>query len=378
VNNYQRLQDMPPKKEVQFVIQLPCGPLVFPQNPVTIPSDACLIWPFNLDLGQGVRLLWATAQPLTAIDDATGRTVFFAETEGVPAQFAFATNSPKVQALVGSLACVGNAAVLTDIKPGPGVAATMRPADGHCVQIVLLDRTDSLALWKGRFQGRDRVFLTRAGLVLDGNNLRLTSTNSADLSVAICPAPESLAFKDGNLTPRIEGVFERFTPCAPRAVTFRVGFENIQAACSPRETSLGKIEQPVATAPLDADFERAAVWRVHLPEDIALDTDPILRFHYVGDVARVQLNGKLMTDDFYNGNAFDVGLRRHAPDILKGDLRIAVLPLRQDAPVYMAESARPDFSKRAAVAEIEGIEILPRYQVQLTAQGKEAALSGRR
>ena len=26
VNNYQRLQDMPPKKDVQFVINLPSGP----------------------------------------------------------------------------------------------------------------------------------------------------------------------------------------------------------------------------------------------------------------------------------------------------------------------------------------------------------------
>src|SRR4029434_4728902 len=59
---------------------------------LTIPSGDCLIWPFNLDLGHGVRLAWATAQPLTAINDGDVRTVFFAETEGVPAQFAFEKN----------------------------------------------------------------------------------------------------------------------------------------------------------------------------------------------------------------------------------------------------------------------------------------------
>ena len=104
VNNYERLQDMPPKKDVQFVINLPSGSMTFPQQPVTIPSDACLIWPFNLDLGHGVRLAWATAQPLTAIDDGNMRTVFFAETEGVPAQFAFDTNSPTVEVFTGKLA----------------------------------------------------------------------------------------------------------------------------------------------------------------------------------------------------------------------------------------------------------------------------------
>ena len=58
VNNYERLQHLPPKKDVQFAINLPSGPFVFSarQKPVTIPSGACLIWPFHLDLGHGVRL----------------------------------------------------------------------------------------------------------------------------------------------------------------------------------------------------------------------------------------------------------------------------------------------------------------------------------
>ena len=90
---------------------------------MTIPSDACLIWPFNLDLGHGVRLVWATAQPLTAIDDGNVHTVFFAETEGVPAQFAFDTNGPAVEALTGHLTHGENVNLLRDIKPGTKVAA---------------------------------------------------------------------------------------------------------------------------------------------------------------------------------------------------------------------------------------------------------------
>lgn len=111
----------------------------------------------------------------------------------------------------------------------------------------------------------------------------------------------------------------------------------------------------------------AEVRRVTLPKDVDLGTDPFLRFHYVGDVARVLLDGKLITDDFYNGNVFDIGLRRHAPEILNGDLRIAILPLRKDAPVYMAGKARPHFGNAASVADFQGVEIVPRNQLQLTA-----------
>jgi hypothetical protein len=369
VNNYQRLQVMPPKKEVQFTIQLPFGPLNFPQRPVTIPSGACLIWPFNFDLGHGVRLAWATAQPLTAIDDDKVRTVFFAETEGVPAQFAFDTNSPDIEVFTGRLTHNDNFNLLHNLKAGTRVAARVRLADGSSIQIVVLDQKTSLDLWKGNLLGRERIFLSQAGLVLDGDNVLLTSTAPKDLNVAIYPAPQSLVSTHGVDLPRhADGIFERFVSQPPQEVECNVTAKKIQVAGPPRQIPLGKIDRPVATAPLDADFEQAAVWRIALPKNVEAATDPILRFHYVGDVARVMLDGKLITDDFYNGNTFDVGLRRHAPGILDGDLRIAILPLRKDAPIYMPDKARIHFGHGESMADLLGVEVVPRYQVGFTAR----------
>jgi len=80
-----------------------------------------------------------------------------------------------------------------------------------------------------------------------------------------------------------------------------------------------------------------------------------------------QFSTTVYTDDFYNGNAFDIGLRRHAPEILNGDLRIAILPLHKGAPIYMADKARPHFGSADSVAVLQRIEIIPRYQLELTA-----------
>src|SRR5450756_903303 len=144
VNNYQRLQVRSPKKDVQFNIHLPSGSLVFPQKPVTIPSDACLIWPFTLALGHGVRLVWATAQPLTTVDDGNIHTVFFAETEGVPAQFAFERDVSNVETLTGKLVSGANFNLLQDIKPGTKVAARVRLADGSSCLLYTSDAADDL------------------------------------------------------------------------------------------------------------------------------------------------------------------------------------------------------------------------------------------
>ena len=368
VNNYQRLQDMPPKKDVQFLINLPSGPFVFPQNPVVIPSGACLVWPFNLDLGHALILNWSTARPVTAVDDGAIRTIFFAAINGVPPQFAFNDTGQEAVALSGKLTRQTGQIIADGLKPGPGVALKLRAADGSLVQIVVLDDDRSLSLWKQTWQGRNRVFLTRAGLVLDGPDLRLISTDRSGLAVSVYPAPAAVQCGGHALDSKADGIFQRFAPVAPRAAACAASFQNVQPAGPPRDILPGKIDRPVAAAPLDADFGKAAVWRIHLPAGLDLDADPILRLYYSGDVARVTLNGKLLTDDFYNGNPLEVGLRRHAPEILGGDLRIAILPLRKDAPIYMAREARPDFGQAASVAGLQRVEIIPRYQVQLTAR----------
>ena len=348
VSNYERARALPAKTGVQFAISLPSGPLIYPNDAVTVATDARFYWPFHLDLGHGLQLDWATAQPVCSIDEDIGRTIFFAETPGVPAQFAFAgENVPHV------------------LKAGRGVAWERKASDGRSVRIVVLSEADSLALWKSEWHGRDRVFLTRAGLVVDGGVVRLTSSELTELSVGVYPAPTSA------VNGRADGIFTTFSPKTPLLTKLVAAFELIQSAGPAREVRLGKASDPVAEQPSDADFKQAAVWRIKLPQQLDLSTDPILRIRYVGDVARIMLNGKMITDDFYNSNVWEIGLRRHAPEIIGGDLRIAILPLRKDSvtgptkKVFMAEGTIPNFGQAESIAVLQGLEIVPRYEVTL-------------
>jgi hypothetical protein len=365
VNNYERLKQLPAKEGVQFAIKLPTASVTFPHEPVTVPADSRFVWPFNLDLGKGVRLAWATTQPVTAIDDGDTRTVFFVETPGVPAEFAFAADAA---ADVSRLVSSGAFKLLRSVKPGRFAAAELKARSGGTIRLVLLNETDSLALWKDSWKGRDRVFLSEADLVMDGDQLRLTSTDPTRLNVGVLPRPAGVASGSRPVSGRADGVFTRFTPLAPKPVSFHATVDQVRAAGPPREIPRGKIRDGVAAAPEDADFDQAAAWRIKLPAHVDLGTDPILRLHYVGDVVRVRLDGKLITDDFYNGSALDIGLRRHAPEILAGDLRVEILPLRKDAPIYLASEARPMFNETGTALELRQVEIVPRYQNQLTAK----------
>ncbi len=352
VSNYERARQLPAKAGVQFSITLPDRALTFPATPVTVPSSSRFFWPFNLDLGHGLAVAWATAQPICAIDDGGVRTVFFAETTGVPVQFALAGEpSPET------------------VKAGRGPALCRRGTDGATVQIVVLSEADSLALWKGEWRGRARAFLTSAGLVIDGDGVRLESRDISDLRLGVFPAPADVAGGEK------DGVFMRFAPPPPRPAAFMASVVEIQPAGPAREIHLGRASDPVAEQPDDADFAKAAVWRIKLPDNLDLSTDPLLRIRYIGDVARVTLNGRLIADDFFHGAAWEIGLRRHAPKILQGDLRIAILPLRKDTvmgparKVYLADELIPDFGNAASVVQLQGVEIIPRYQASFPAAG---------
>jgi len=103
-----------------------------------------------------------------------------------------------------------------------------------------------------------------------------------------------------------------------------------------------------------------------LPEKLDLGLNPILRIHYLGDVARLTLNGRLIDDNFYAGRSFDLGLKRYAPEIFTGDLRLEILPLRKDTPIYLEPKDRPDFGRKKSLANIQSVEIINHNPLKFT------------
>jgi len=332
INNYERRKALPAKEDVQFTLKLAQESLTFPDEPVTVARDARFFWPFNLDLGHKVIATWATMQPICAVNDKKLRTVFFAQTAGI---------TPKI--------AVGQ--TVHTLKPGRAAALELPGEKGTTVRIVVLGDRLSTRLWKGTWKARERVFLSPADLTIDGDTLHLSATDPESLIVGVCPAPL-------DMKGRAQGVFTWLTTPSKETASYQAGFESVQPAGPLRTIALGKISTPVAEMPSDADFEQAAVWRITLPKDIDLDLNPILRLHYVGDVARVMLNDTLITDDFYNGRPLDIGLRRYAPEILTGDLKVLILPLQKDAPIYWPDRVKATFGEAKSISSLNRVEII--------------------
>jgi hypothetical protein len=346
VNNYQRLQKMPAKSGVQFSVKLKGETLIFPKTPLAVAEDAIFFLPFNLKIGDA-RLKYATAQPVCKLENDGETFVFFAEIAGIVPEFAFDEKTKFVGEAANKNYKVRN----------------YQTASGKRLKIVLLDSEQSLAVWKSGFLGRERVFLTKAGLITDGDRLRLSSENAEDLRVSIFPAPSSLVVNSKAVKPKANGIFGEFIAARPKAAKPKVQVTQIRQPDAPREIKSGS--KGVAEAPSDTDFERAAVWKITLPKNIE-KKNLLLRIGYDGDVARLYLGDKLLTDNFYNGSVFELGIDRFAPEIYKQALFLKILPLRKDAPVYLQPDARPDFEGANSVCKLSAVNLIELHEAALT------------
>ena len=119
-----------------------------------------------------------------------------------------------------------------------------------------------------------------------------------------------------------------------------------------RKISMGA--QRVAEEPSDEDFDQAAVYRITLPELLAGAKEPLMKFDYQGDCARLYANGKLIADHFQYGRPFLYGLWR-LPQGTK-ELELRILPLQKDAPVYLPKEANKTLGEGVERIEIQYVK----------------------
>jgi hypothetical protein len=322
-------------RDVQFEITLKKGRVRVPSEPVNIPADSSLFWPFNLDLG-GVRLVYATAQPMCRFEDKGISFFVFAETLDVPAEFVFDAGGVIVDAVHGTEKRAGGRIHITHPVPGADPAIRLRTDDGKRIAVILLDEPASLTCWKLG----PRAVLCEAELFLDGRTLHMRASDPKALAVQVLPA------MDRDRVDIIPG--ERV------AATI----EPLREAGPPRQVHIGS--HRVAEQPTDAEFEQAGVWRIKLPPDVDARRDLLLRIKYTGDVARLELDGKLLTDNFYNGDPFEVGLKHFAPDIYQKGLMLKVLPMPKNAPIYLSHWPQPEG------ASLDGVEVVEQYAAEVS------------
>ena len=94
----------------------------------------------------------------------------------------------------------------------------------------------------------------------------------------------------------------------------------------------------------------------------------ILRIDYIGDVGSAYIDGKLISDNFYNGTTWEIGLKAFSERLLGKELVLVVTPIEKaaDAAKYISTGMafRPDAVTEHLV-EIRSVVAMPEYKIRL-------------
>jgi hypothetical protein len=106
---------------------------------------------------------------------------------------------------------------------------------------------------------------------------------------------------------------------------------------------------------------------VRLPAGVDARRDLRLRVRYTGDVIRAYHGDKLLTDDFYHARPLEIGLRRYGPPLYQDGLVLKILPLRENAPIYITDRSHLKFNDTHTALTLDGVEVVETREVRLEA-----------
>jgi hypothetical protein len=369
-NNYARYYAMPSWSEAQVTVKLPHEIIKIPREPITVPSGAYFIWPFNLDLSD-IRLKYSTTQLFTRLTSGSSVTYYFFAIPGIAPEFAFdGATVTKIQARSGHVSEENGILYVTGLTPEPNPGIDLETKSGAEVRIVLLFRDQAESAWKAEIKGSQHLVFTPQQFFADASHLYLQSIGKPAFSLQIVPGVQhglrgSHRIRAASTSLDVSSFTARLPEqkLAPRIAKVKDAGHAPEVKLGP---SVSWRKNAVAQAPDDIDFLKAAEWNVSVPLSFSSDLSEVfLKMKYVGDVARLYSNGKLLDDNFYTGLPWSVGLDRFRKELKAGPLSLEILPLRKDAPIFVETRYWPLFPKSGQAAELRSLTLEPEYQLSI-------------
>lgn len=311
VNNFQDHVQMDPVSG-EIVIKMPKKEICFDIS--LAPEENCIL-PFNMEL-DGIRLLMATAQPVLRTVVNGQVTYVFMQPDGMKAKFDFEEG-----ARIAGDCTLGD----FDVK----LFTVSKDALSVDVDILLINREMANKLYL--LKNGALVFTDEALLEDDDNGLRLETTKPSN---SVLTYPQCL-FGDYGAG---EGVLSRYE--------FNTDEKKI---------------------PIKITEGTGARFILELPSDMWDGIkDARLRIDYEGDIGHLFLDDVMISDNFANGDTWEVGLMEHKEKLCTKPLVLTITPIKEGANVNVesAMAARNE-SVKSSVARLINVRVQPVYEIAI-------------
>lgn len=328
VVNYQDHLTVKDLEAVSVTVKTKQEALSFPSaGTMTVPASFSAILPFNLNLGKAL-VKTATVQPLTVLHRNGATYVVFSALDGVDPELTFpATTS--IKAL--KQASVSKTGTLKTVK-----GRHDQPFSCVANEVTLLVLPQAMA--ENAVTIDNQLFLSDALILPDRDHLRLISQQT-DNRVHVFPADKRPLKAQGVVVRTEKPLLDGFD-------TYTVVFE---------------AQKP------DITFTKvsASKYTVRVNSDLSSLNDVFLRVNYIGDRAMAFIDGRLLTDHFYHGRPWEIGLKASASALKTQEMVLFFHPLYAEYEQVKTMTHLPAF-EQGKLLRVNGFEVVAEYNVRVT------------
>ncbi len=345
LNNYQDHVECKEKKNETVILHRKDRNIEIPEISLAAGEEAIL--PFEMEL-DGFRLIYAKAQPLSVVKEEGKTVYFFFEPEGMKAEYCF--DRENILAIDGNgLEGDFSGGEISKenpivIKPltGKETSLILHGNQGD-VEIITLNREESLGFYEIQQNGRKTVLISKAPLLYDGRKLAVENPDGKETvtEISMYPALELQGFK---------------------------GAKELQTEKKGLWTTAKIIWNPEKLGETELETRQCGPYRytVQIPEECEDCKDLLLQIYYQGDVGQAFVDGELISDNFCNGAVWEIGLREAWKPEMGRELVILITPKKKDASVDVSSTmaGRTEMLKDA-VGTLDGVFVKAVLEAEL-------------
>lgn len=284
LNNFQDHLQLPDRKNERVCIRLPHESVEFA---IDLASGENCILPFNMPMGELV-LKMATVQPITHLNIAGQSCWFFMIPAGM---------NPVMQ--IDDQTFVLPGGEISDFTVGQE-------------RVIVLPRQDAVRFSHVQKQKETIAVLSDSGILWDGKRAALETEGHPQAVLTMPPMPNSQIVRG---------------PFGGRMFDGR----------------------PVQRTTLVPEQVGPSRWTVNIPADALTGHKTVLlRVQYLGDVGQAFIDGEMISDNFCNGQPWDIRLDDHAEKLSRSPLTLYIVPVKKGAAVSV------DSTMAARMEHVEG------------------------
>ena len=339
VNNFQDDLKTTDKPNIQIAIKTAGDVITIPEsNGFTVKEGENVIFPFHLAIN-GADLIYATAQLFTKSDDGKMPYYVFVAQDGSNAEFSFAkSNGLSIKKEQGIGVEQNDQRIL--VKCPKGTSEFTVNVKGQQTKILVVEKSLALQSYIVSIKGQKSLVFSDAVVLQKNDSISVLSTGKNEVNLQVYPKIQSkLSARNASVSAlNNKGLMSAFTISVPE-----VKLEPVIKQVGARKTV------------------------VALPPSLNGLNDLFLNVDYTGDTGMGFLDGELVTDEFWKGTLWQIGLRKFYPAAASKEMVFYFRPVNENASYLddILPENRPDFSQSKQILDIRKITFTPEYRVNV-------------